>query len=270
MAGEETLPLFFAISISLPYLCTKIIVMKNVLLFMAVCLAVFGVSCGGSKEGNSTETKSYAEIREEEPNYMGDSTIYDGIVLSHENKVNDWDKVAQDSLVQFVYLKATDGASVQDSKYKKSQKAARKAGLKVGAIHYFRMTSKSEDQFKNFKKTVKVDDQDLVPVVFAECEFKRSSKEEFSDALKTFLDKVEDYCGVKPIIGCSVGVYHKRLKKDFSDYMFWMTNPTIPSTSKYILWQTDSYVGHIDGIDGGVDISTFNDSCGIENLLLKK
>ena len=244
--------------------------MKNLLEFIVFCLAVFCVSCGGSADNGNSTAKSYAEIRQEEPNYMGDSTIYDGILLSHENKVTDWDKVAQDSLLQFVYLKATDGASVQDSKYKKSLKAARKAGLKVGAVHYFRMTSKPEDQFKNFKKTVKVDDQDLVPVVFAECEFKRSSKEEFSAALKAFLDKVEDYCGVKPIIGCSVGVYHKRLKKDFSDYMFWMTNPTIPSTSKYILWQTDSYVGHIEGIEGGVDISTFNDSCGIENLIINK
>lgn len=207
MAGEQALPLFFAISISLPYLCTKIIVMKNVLVFMTVCLAVFGVSCGGSKEGKSTETKSYAEIREEEPNYMGDSTIYDGIVLSHENNVKDWDKVAQDSLVQFVYLKATDGASVQDSKYKKSLKAARKAGLKVGSAHYFRMTSTPEDQFKNFKKTVKIDDQDLVPAVYAECEFKRSSKEEFSAALKSFLDKVENYCGVRPIDANTKGPY---------------------------------------------------------------
>ena len=244
--------------------------MKKVLLFILSCLVVFCVSCGGSTETGDIVVKSYAEIREEEPNYMGDSTIYDGIVLSHENNVNDWDKVAQDSLVQFVYLKATDGASVQDSKYKKSLKAARKAGLKVGSVHYFRMTSSPEDQFKNFKKTVKVGDQDLVPAVFAECEFKRSSKEEFSAALKSFLDKVEEYCGVKPIICCSVGVYHKRLKKDFADYMFWMSNPTIPSTSKYILWQTDSYVGNINGIDGGVDISTFNDSCGIENLIMNK
>ena len=244
--------------------------MKNVLIFMALCLAVLGVSCGGSSEVNVSISMSDAERRQEEPNYMGDSTVYDGIVLSHENKVNDWNKVAQDSQVQFVYLKATDGASVQDSKYKKSLKAARKAGIKVGAAHYFRMTSTPEDQFKNFKKAVKVDDQDLVPAVYAECEFKRSSKEEFSAALKSFLDKVENYCGVKPIICCSVGVYHKRLKKDFSDYMFWMSNPTIPSTSKYTLWQTDSYVGHIDGIEGGVDISTFNDSCGIEKLLIRK
>ena len=260
----------FVKSISLLYLCAKIIVMKNVLVIMALSLAVLGVSCGGSSDSGTSTTKSYAEIREEEPNYMGDSTIYDGILLSHENNVKDWDKVAQDSLVQFVYLKATDGASVQDSKYKKSLKAARKAGLKVGSAHYFRMTSKPEDQFKNFKKTVKVDDQDLIPAVYAECEFKRSSKEEFSAALKSFLDKVEEYCGVKPIICCSVGVYHKRLKKDFADYMFWMSNPTIPSTAKYTLWQTDSYVGHIDGIDGGVDISTFNDSCGIENLIINK
>ena len=252
------------------YLCEKIIEMKNLLVFVVFCLAIFFVSCGGSAETGDSTTKSYAEIRQEEPNYKGDSTIYDGILLSHENKVNDWDKVAQDSLVQFVYLKATDGASVQDSKYKKSLKAARKAGLKVGSAHYFRMTSTPESQFKNFKKTIKVDDQDLVPAVFAECEFKRSSKEEFSAALKSFLDKVEEYCGVKPIICCSVGVYHKRLKKDFADYMFWMSNPTIPSTSKYTLWQTDSYVCTIDGIEGGVDISTFNDSCGIENLLMTK
>lgn len=246
----------------------KNMLMKKVLLFVVACLAVFCVSCGGSAEKGDSTAKSYAEIREEEPNYMGDSTIYDGIVLSHESNVKDWDKVALDTQLQFVYLKATDGASVQDSKYKKSLKAARKAGLKVGSAHYFRMTSSPEDQFKNFKKTVKVEDQDLVPAVYAECEFKRSSKEEFSAALKSFLDKVESYCGVKPIICCSVGVYHKRLKKDFSDYMFWMSNPTIPSTAKYTLWQTDSYVGHIDGIDGGVDISTFNDSCGVENLLM--
>lgn len=236
---------------------------------MALCLSVVCVSCGGSA-GESSDSASVTERIPDDPSYMGDSTIYDGIFLSHENKIEDWSKVAQDSQIQFVYLKATDGASVQDSKYKKSIKAARKAGLKVGTAHFFRMTSDPEDQFKNFKKIVKVDDQDLVPAVFAECEFKRSSKEEFAAALKSFLDKVEEYFGVRPIICCSVGVYHKRLKKSFSDYMFWMSNPTLPNTGKFTLWQTDSYVAHIDGIDGGVDISVFNDSCGIDKLLLKK
>ena len=63
---------------------------------------------------------------------------YDGIDVSKHNGNINWQQVAEDKNIKFVYIKATEGFSIVDSKYKKNLREARATGLKVGSYHFFR------------------------------------------------------------------------------------------------------------------------------------
>ena len=93
---------------------------------------------------------------------------YDGIDVSHHQGAIDWQKVAQDSCIQFVYIKATEGKTYTDPSYSTYIKGAQREKLKCGSYHYFRMTSSAQEQFNNFKKATKTFTQDLIPMVDVE------------------------------------------------------------------------------------------------------
>ncbi|MEG0701719.1 MAG: GH25 family lysozyme, partial [Muribaculaceae bacterium] len=72
-----------------------------------------------------------------------------GIDVSAHNGNIDFARVAQDS-ISFVFIKATEGASFKDGKFEKNYIAARDAGLKVGAYHFFRFDINGTLQGMNF------------------------------------------------------------------------------------------------------------------------
>lgn len=57
---------------------------------------------------------------------------YDGIDVSKHNGVIHWNQVAANKRTKFVYIKATEGKSLVDRRYKKNLRGAQKAGLLVG------------------------------------------------------------------------------------------------------------------------------------------
>ena len=79
-----------------------------------------------------------------------DSEVYHGIDVSNHQGSIDWDKVAKDENVQFVYIKATEGATYVSPTFEQNIQEARKAGMKVGCYHLLRATSHIHDQFRNF------------------------------------------------------------------------------------------------------------------------
>ena len=69
---------------------------------------------------------------------------------NHQGEINwtnvkDWEGLK----INFVYIKATEGATYIDEKYKYNFTEASKNGFLVGSYHYFRTTSSPEEQFKN-------------------------------------------------------------------------------------------------------------------------
>ena len=93
------------------------------------------------------------------------SNNYAGIDVSNHNGDIAWKEVKQNKTIQFVYIKATEGKTYVDPKYKKNIQNAQKNGFKVGSYHFFRMTSGAHEQFKHFKKVVNRDKQDLIPLI---------------------------------------------------------------------------------------------------------
>ena len=60
-----------------------------------------------------------------------------GIDVSKHNGDIDFNQVRDDDY-QFVYIKASEGMTYKDDAFDRNYRAARKAGLKVGAYHFFR------------------------------------------------------------------------------------------------------------------------------------
>lgn len=115
----------------------------------------------------------------------------DGIDIARYQKNIDWKKAAKSIKKDgFVYIKCTEGATYTDPKYKTNAIGAKKAGLRIGGYHYFRMTSSAHDQFDNFKKALDNINADLIPMVDVEEDDGHSTKE-LQDSLQVLLNLLE-------------------------------------------------------------------------------
>ncbi len=211
---------------------------------------------------------------------------YNGIDISHHQGKIDWEKVSQDSLIQFVYIKATQGGSYIDPDYKKNFTRAQRCGLKCGSYHYFTMRSKAKDQFDNFKATTSKHVQDLIPVVDIElnghdkkgwmidgCHTGKNMAKERERVILTvslLLDLFEKEYGCKPLLYCSYASYAQVIKGNFEDYPIFLGNyAKTPRFDTYQIWQY-SDKGHIDGIEGYVDLDQFQDGVELKDIELTK
>ena len=93
------------------------------------------------------------------------SRYKEGIDVSHYQGRIDWDQVVSGTAISYVYLKATEGASLVDDTYERNLKEARRVGLSVGSYHFYRPNVSWQEQFANMTSVVKSDDQDLVPII---------------------------------------------------------------------------------------------------------
>ena len=103
----------------------------------------------------------------------------------------------------FVYVEASSGATEQDARFGRNLAAARRAELKVGALHRFDPCMGADAQSANFV-TIVPRDPDLLPPAIAFEETADSCAEKVSDAaveseLLTFVNQVEMHAG-RPVI----------------------------------------------------------------------
>lgn len=170
-------------------------------------------------------------------------------VSNHQGRI-DWKKVTTYKNIQFVYIKATEGATLVDKLYARNIREARKYGLKVGSYHYLRNTSLIHDQFENFKRTAKKDLQDLLPMVDMEEDVHR-------DSIKAFCNLIEEYYGKQPVIYSANSWYNFYCAPDFNDHIKMIgrlgRKPSISGKGTYEIWQYSNY-GYVPGIYYPVDL----------------
>src|SRR5215469_10089520 len=75
--------------------------------------------------------------------------LVQGIDVSHYQGTINWRGVASDN-VAFAYVKATEGISGRDAQFARNWRGARRAGLRVGAYHYFIFCRSARAQARNF------------------------------------------------------------------------------------------------------------------------
>lgn len=190
-----------------------------------------------------------------------------GIDVSRFQDSINWKKVASNKKVEFVYIKASEGASIRDKMYRYNVKKAREAGLLVGSYHVYGSRTTAQAQFSNFKKAVGDSKQDLVPVLDIEaCHCHKLSMAK----VDKMLSLMEKEYGVKPMIYTSERLYKIHFdNKKYKKYHFFIANYNREPRMAYTLWQYTQR-GKQNGIKGFVDFSRFSKKYGLNDIKIKK
>ena len=188
-----------------------------------------------------------------------------GIDVSKYQGTVNWDKVAGSKKVKYVYLKATEGMTIQDPYYKKNLEGVHDAGFLVGSYHLYSSKTTAYQQFDNFKSMVKKADQDLIPVLDIEAVHGRNLNVERVDKI---LELMEREYGAKPMIYTSERLYLDYFSgKKYKDYQIFIANYHRFPKVRFTLWQY-TQTGRVNGITGDVDFSEMNQSKSIDDILL--
>ncbi|MCR5158561.1 MAG: glycoside hydrolase family 25 protein [Prevotella sp.] len=191
-----------------------------------------------------------------------------GIDISHHQGDIDWEllrnRATIDTLpVSFVFIKATEGSDIVDSRFKRNFDAARCYGIMRGAYHFYRTSTSSKLQAEHFIRHVKLESGDLPPVLDVEVKPSDVSAEKFRQGILEWLVRVEQHYKVKPILY----TYHSFRQQFMNDsvfnlYPYWIAHYYVDSLhyrGPWAFWQ-HSDIGQLPGIKEKVDLNIFNGS----------
>ncbi len=182
-----------------------------------------------------------------------------GIDISAHNGIIDFYALKHDS-IDFVMIKATEGVSFKDSKFLDNYHKARKAGLKVGAYHFFRFETDGLMQALNFINSVKDISLDL-PLML-DVEEWRNTKGDTKSIVSRLSSMINHLVsnGYNIILYSNKDGFNRFIHNRFDKYPLWIcsfSNP--PIDAQWTFWQ-HTHWGKVKGIYGNVDINTFNGS----------
>lgn len=204
----------------------------------------------------------------------GGNSGYDGIDVSkHQGRIN-WTAVAGDPNIHFVYIKATEGATLVDTRYDANLRQAREAGLAVGSYHFFLARRPAKVQFENFKRCVDHSKQDLLPMVDVEESGCRGyTRQQLQANLNEFMQLVKAEYGKYPVLYSQYRFYNEMLAPEFNRYYLFIARyssspPVLRGEGRYNIWQY-SERGHVDGIRGTVDLNRFCNGTTLHDIRLK-
>jgi lysozyme len=183
-----------------------------------------------------------------------------GIDVSRYQDNIDWEMVAEQD-ISFAFIKATEGNYKIDPFYKKNWRNIKKTSILRGAYHFYRPEMDWKTQYKLFVNTVTLERGDLPPVLDIEHIRKDKDRELLIKNIKKWLEAVEKYYGVKPIVYSYQSYYNDHLLDEFRGYNLWiasyrLTAPTLDDEGHWEFWQyTDK--AHLEGIEHKVDLNCF-------------
>ncbi len=193
-----------------------------------------------------------------------------GIDVSQFQNTIDWSKVAGAG-VQFAFIRATEGTTIQDSNFVTNWNNAEQAGIPVGAYHFFTTASPVSSQITNFVNEMGlVKDKGALPVVLDvenPAQFKGIAPADAVKMIQQWLTGVENTLHVRPMLYMSSDFATKVLgdSNALNSYRLWVADYTTASTpivdkpwgNNWTFWQhADS--GQVPGITTDVDLDYFN------------
>ncbi|MCC7401914.1 MAG: glycoside hydrolase family 25 protein [Chitinophagaceae bacterium] len=199
-----------------------------------------------------------------------------GIDVSKYQDMIAWEEVQAMSVknvkLGFVFIKATEGIGNSDPQFKRNWRKAREAGITRGAYHFFIASKDGKMQAENFINSVELENGDLPPVLDVE-QTNGTGSVTLQREIKKWLETVENYYHIRPIIYTNVDFYNQRLGHDFDKYPLWVAHyyqPQQPRINRdWSFWQ-HSDKGRVNGILYKVDFNVFSgDSLDFKNLLVQ-
>lgn len=210
--------------------------------------------------------------------FVNEKTSVIGVdVSSYQAEINM--NTLKEQNIQFIYIKATEGSSMQDPGFAENWGNAAKAELLSGAYHFFSYDSEGRTQAENFIRTVGTDLKGrLLPAVdveyYGDKEKNPPEKEDVIRELRIFLEILEEEYGVKPLIYTRSDLYEKYLKGEFDEYKKWMSSLYTPLSWNYkddwYIWQYFNR-GKLEGYTGGetyIDLNVLNKGKELEDLII--
>ncbi|HEX7847223.1 MAG TPA: glycoside hydrolase family 25 protein [Chitinophagaceae bacterium] len=199
-----------------------------------------------------------------------------GIDVSRYQHIIAWEEVkamkVKNISVGFAFIKATEGIANTDQHFRRNWKKAKDNDIARGAYHFFIASKDGRMQAENFIDRVKLQTGDLPPVLDIE-QLNGTAPALIRQEAKEWLEIVENYYGVRPIIYTNVDFYNRYLGKDFDKYPLWVAHyyqshqPRI--SRNWAFWQ-HSDEGRVNGITSAVDFNVFSgDSIEFSKLLIK-
>ncbi len=191
--------------------------------------------------------------------------MFYGIDISHWQKEVNWDAVRIAKIngnpIEFVFIKASEGVWYKDPKYEEYKAGCIQVGLRHGAYHFWHSNQDPIKQAENFYRSAGSGIKAYV------CDVETNDGGEFKDNLRTFLQKIEDLSGQRPLVytGPYFWIVNGIHDEQFcSYYKLWiahytqLANPLVPAGwTNWLFWQY-SDKGVISGIPGNtVDLNRF-------------
>lgn len=181
-----------------------------------------------------------------------------GIDISAHNGDVDFEAV-RSAGYRFVIIKATEGSSFKDSRFAANISRARRAGLKVGAYHFFRFDATGYMQWLNFLHSLRGQKLDLPVVIDIEQwtnpEYRTTPR--VVATLKSLIYRLERE-GHQVMLYTNKDGYEEFVSGRLDDYPLWICSfSPLPSGMHWDFWQY-THRGGVDGISGRVDLNVWN------------
>lgn len=188
-----------------------------------------------------------------------------GIDVSAHNGLVHFDSLATAG-IEFVFAKASEGASFRDRSFVLNATRAHRAGLSVGAYHFFRFDIDGATQAANFMEAVEGMPLELPLAIDVE-----EWGNEPMQPLDIVRERLRTMIAVLRMNGFNVLVYTNKqglasfVRHHWSDHdpalPLWIcsfTNPPL-AAEPWVFWQ-HSHLGSLPGVKGDIDLNTFNGS----------
>ncbi|MGL5347977.1 MAG: GH25 family lysozyme [Peptostreptococcaceae bacterium] len=193
-----------------------------------------------------------------------------GIDVSHWNGDIDYKQV-KSSGIDIVYIKATQGETSVDSKFKQNVTNAKAQGLLIGFYHFFKPSTEdsAKKQAAHFVETTKPYPSDCRMALDIESDNGLSS-DVLTNLSKVFLDEVKRLSGLDVVLYTYTSFIKEHLQKTLSSYPLWIAQYGATTPSNNGVW--DSWVGFqysekgtVRGINANCDLDEFT-----QGILLPK
>ncbi len=206
-----------------------------------------------------------------------------GVDVSEYQGAIDFDALSGEG-IEFVYAKATEGASYVDGQFAATCARAKGSDVALGAYHFFSFDSSGAGQAASFVAAAKASWADpairtLRPAVdvewYGDKEQNPPTAEDVRRELRAFVDGVEAACGQKPLIYAGNDIYDRYLRGYFDDCGLWVACRKWPAWVEWpqggwTVWQY-SDVGEVAGAAneaGHVDLDVLAEGVSVDDLLV--
>jgi lysozyme len=178
-----------------------------------------------------------------------------GVDVSHYQGTIDWPAVSRDD-VAFAYVKATEGVAGRDARFARNWQGARRAGIRVGAYHFFIFCRSPRAQARNFLAVAPRTASALPPAVDLETAHgcrSRLSGAEMRRELNAYLAIVEARQR-RPAVLYVNAQFYAAYGRDLPKRAMWRRSISFTPSRSWTFWQYRCR-GHVTGIRTRVDLN---------------